>query len=78
MSHRPRKLQAPEIYDWEYIYKVAFETRPMDARKRFFERGEDPLEDIRLGQLGRTYIPVSLRPEGEKKKKYEDQYYPDV
>lgn len=77
-SHRRRHLQVPEIFDWEYIYKVAFETRPMDARKRFFERGEDPLEERRLVQMGAKYIPKALRPENELKRKYEERFFPDV
>jgi len=28
--------QHPEIYNWERIYKIKHDTRPQDARKRFF------------------------------------------
>lgn len=78
-SHRNHFLQAPEIYDWEYIYKVAFNTRPMDARKRFFELDQFPLEDRRMGdEMERRYIKKDRRPEGQEKKVFEDMYYPDV
>uniref|UniRef100_A0A8D8W351 28S ribosomal protein S30, mitochondrial n=1 Tax=Cacopsylla melanoneura TaxID=428564 RepID=A0A8D8W351_9HEMI len=76
-AHRNRYLEAPEIFDWEYIYKVAFETRPMDARKRFFERDEDPLEERPLYDTYK-YIPKPERPETEPKKRHEDQFYPEV
>ncbi|XP_026683176.1 uncharacterized protein LOC103514391 isoform X2 [Diaphorina citri] len=88
-ARRNRHKEPPEIYDWEYIYKVAFETRPMDARKRFFEQGLDPLEERRMGtgskdygytkeyQYDRRYIRKRDRVEGDKRK-YEETFYPDI
>ncbi|KAI5705039.1 hypothetical protein M8J76_003423 [Diaphorina citri] len=88
-ARRNRHKEPPEIYDWEYIYKVAFETRPMDARKRFFEQGLDPLEERRMGtgskdygytkeyQYDRRYIRKRDRAEGDKRK-YEETFYPDI
>ena len=42
MSCRPRDRLKDEIYMWEKIYKVQFQTRPMEARKRFFELNKYP------------------------------------
>ena len=42
MSCRPRNMLKDEIYAWEKIYKVRYQTRPMEARKRFFELDKYP------------------------------------
>lgn len=76
MSGRPRHRLVPEVYMWEWIYKIKFQTRPMDARRRFFELNEDPWAR-RMDEHTPRYIPKSLRPEGPKsRKKWEKTYWP--
>lgn len=77
-SRRPRhrKDLIPEVYLWEWIYKIKFNTRPLDARRRFFELNQDPW-DRKLSDHQPQYIPKSLRPEGPKsKKKWAKTYWP--
>ncbi|XP_050425346.1 28S ribosomal protein S30, mitochondrial [Adelges cooleyi] len=79
-SHRPRHHLEPEIYDWERIYKIKFETRQFEPRRRFFELDQDPLNERRLdGHLGH-YIPRKFRNENlrTRRKRFENTYYPDV
>lgn len=76
MSGRPRHRLEPEVYMWEWIYKIKFNTRPMDARRRFFELNQDPWAR-RLDQHQPRYIPKALRPDGPKsRKKWENTYWP--
>jgi len=75
-SNRPRHQLLPEIYDWERIYKVKFNTRPMDAKRRFFELGEDPFKR-RLDEHQYKYIPKNTRDPKNRKKCYKDTFYPD-
>ncbi|XP_037082643.1 uncharacterized protein LOC119103284 [Pollicipes pollicipes] len=60
MSNRPRHRLKDEIYLWERIYKVQFQTRPMEARKRFFELNQFP-GDRRLDEFVPRYVPRVLR-----------------
>jgi small subunit ribosomal protein S30 len=39
-SNRPRHMPKPEIYLWEKFFKIDFNTRPLDPRKRWFELGK--------------------------------------
>ncbi|XP_046685245.1 uncharacterized protein LOC124370984 [Homalodisca vitripennis] len=75
-SNRPRHRLDPEIYDWEYIYKIKFQTRPMDPKRRFFELGEDPFKR-RLDDRANCYIPKKLRDPENPKKKFKDMFWPD-
>lgn len=79
MSGRPRHRTdlAPEVYLWEWIYKIKFQTRPMDPRLRFFELNQDPW-DRRLDEHTPKYIPRIKRIGGyhDKKNKWEKTYYP--
>lgn len=79
-SHRPRHHLEPEIYDWERIYKIQFETRPFEARRRFFELGQDPLNERRLDDHLGYYIPRKFRNENlrTRRKRFEDTYYPNI
>lgn len=76
-SRRPRhrKDMIPEVYLWEWIYKIKFNTRPMDARRRFFELNQDPW-DRKLSDT-KIYVPKDIRPDGPKSKnKFAKQYWP--
>lgn len=76
MSNRNRYKEAPETYNWEKIYKIDHQTRPMDKKLRFFELGINPFKR-RLDEHRPQYIPRCLRPGGiYDKKKYKDTYYP--
>jgi len=75
-SHRPRHALAPEIYDWERIYKIENKKRVTDARKRFFEKFEDPLNDRKLNEHLPPYIRKNDRV--NKKIRYEEMFYPDA
>ena len=75
-SHRPRHKLAPEIYDWERIFKIENQMRPRDARKRFFETFQDPINDRILAEHRAVYIKKTLRV--SRKVKYENSFYPDV
>lgn len=79
MSGKPRHRvdRMPEVYLWEWIYKIKFNTRPMDARRRFFELNQDPW-DRRLDDHTPVYIPRSHRIGGyhDKKNKWEKTYWP--
>lgn len=79
-SHRPRHRLLPEIYDWEKIYKIQFETRQFEARRRFFELDQDPLNERRLDDHYGPYIQRKNRDKGRRirSKRFEDMYYPDV
>lgn len=72
-SNRLRHRPLPEIWDWEYIYKIRFKTRPMDARRRFFELWQNPWAR-RLDDHSKKYVPKAVRT--NKKEKFEPTYYP--
>lgn len=75
-SNRPRHLELPEIYMWEKIYKIDNKTRPMDAKRRFFELSINPWKRT-LDQYDKVYIPKAERPEGPKSKnKFRKTYFP--
>lgn len=79
MSGRPRHRvdKMPEVYMWEWIYKIKFNTRPMDARRRFFELNQDPWKR-RLDEHTPVYIPRNQRIGGyhDKKNKWRKTYWP--
>ncbi|XP_061400054.1 large ribosomal subunit protein mL65 [Musca vetustissima] len=75
-SNRPRHLPLPEIYMWEKIYKIDNKTRPLEAKRRFFELDINPWKRT-LDQYDKEYIPKAERPEGPKSKnKFRKTYYP--
>lgn len=75
-SNRPRHLEIPEIYNWEKIYKIDHNQRPMEPKRRFFELGINPWART-LDQHCREYIPKVVRPGGVKSKdKFKKHYYP--
>lgn len=76
-SNRPRHRLAYEVYDWEYIYKIKFETRFAEPRRRPFELNQDPTLK-RYDEHTRRYVPKAFRDPKEKKKKFETTYYPDI
>jgi len=79
-SHRPRHRLLPEVYDWERIYKIEHETRHFEARRRFFELDQDPLNERRLDDHYGPYIQRKDRDKGRRirKKRFDDMYYPDA
>lgn len=78
VSNRPRHRLVPEVYQWEKIYKIDHKTRPMDAKRRPFEFGEN-MYNRRLDEHALKYIPRAVRPGGPKSRpKFEATYYPNV
>lgn len=76
VSNRPRHLALPEIYLWEKIYKIDNKTRPLEAKRRYFELFVNPWKRT-LDQHQKEYISRKVRPEGPKsKKKWKPTYYP--
>lgn len=77
VSNRPRHDLLPEIYLWEKIYKIQFNTRFFEAKRRPFELGINSF-NRRLDEHLPTYIPKVLRPYPRSKKNFETTYYPKV
>ncbi|XP_023949445.2 28S ribosomal protein S30, mitochondrial [Bicyclus anynana] len=77
VSNRPKHNLIPEVYDWEKIYKIQFNTRFYEARRRPFELDINPFQR-RLDEHLPPYIPKVLRPYPKSKKKFETTYYPKV
>lgn len=78
LSRRPRHRHdlVPEVYLWEWIYKIKFNTRPVDPRRRFFELNEDPWKRG-LDEHTPEYIPKWERPGGIRSpNKWKKTYYP--
>lgn len=77
-ANRPRHRLAPEIYNWERIYKIDNQTMPMEPRRRFFEMPDmKPPCLRRMDEHRAKYIPKNLRPGGPKSRdKYEQSYWP--
>ncbi|GBP91739.1 28S ribosomal protein S30, mitochondrial [Eumeta japonica] len=59
MSNRPRHNLVPEMYHWEWIYKVLFNTRFFERKVRFFERNINPFAR-KLNDHLPPYIPKQL------------------
>ncbi|XP_055716610.1 39S ribosomal protein S30, mitochondrial [Phlebotomus papatasi] len=77
MSNRPKHHQIPEIQNWEKIYQIDHDKRPMDARRKFFQLNVNPFRR-RLNEHMPRYIPKPLRPGGPKSKdKFVKEWYPD-
>ncbi|PZC79902.1 hypothetical protein B5X24_HaOG215666 [Helicoverpa armigera] len=77
VSNRPKHLLIPEIYQWEQIYKIKFNTRFFEKRRRPFELGISPF-NRRLDEHLPPYIPKVLRPYPRSRKKFETTYYPKI
>lgn len=77
VSNRPKHNLLPEIYLWEKIYKIKFNTRFFEAKRRPFEWGINPF-NRRLDEHLPPYIPKVLRPYPRSRKKFETTYYPKV
>lgn len=77
VSNRPKHYLTPEIYHWEYIYKIQHKTRFFEAKRRPFELGINPFQR-KLNEHLPPYIPKVLRPYPKCRKKFETTYYPDV
>lgn len=76
MSNRPRHRLVPEVYQWEQIYKINHNTKPLARRLRFFELGINPFAR-KLNEHQPKYIPRHLRARGpHDKKRFEATYYP--
>lgn len=77
-SNRPRHRLEPEVYQWEKFYKIDNPTRPMEAKRRPFELGEN-MYRRRMDEHALKYIPRKVRPDGPKSKpRFEATYYPNV
>ncbi|XP_058823399.1 large ribosomal subunit protein mL65 [Topomyia yanbarensis] len=77
-SNRPRHRPDPELYQWEKIYKVDHNTRPMEAKRRPFELNQN-MYKRRMDEHALKYIPRKVRPNGPKSlPKFEATYYPNV
>lgn len=77
VANRPRHFLLPETYMWEDIYKIKFNTRFFEAKRRPFELDINPF-NRRLDEHLPPYIPKVLRPYPRSKKKFETTYYPKV
>lgn len=77
VSNRPKHLLLPEVYLWEKIYKIKFNTRFFEPKRRPFELDINPYRR-RLDEHLPPYIPKALRPYPKSKKKFETTYYPKV
>lgn len=76
VSNRPRARLTPEIYNWEKIYKIDHDTKPMEPKRRFFELSINPFRR-RLNEHMPEYIPRHKRARGPwDKKKWDATYYP--
>lgn len=76
MSNRPRHRLVPEVYQWEKIYKIDNNTKPLNRRLRFFELGINPFSR-RLNEHQPKYIPRHLRARGPHDKKiWAPTYWP--
>jgi hypothetical protein len=45
-SNRPRTIPRPEIFAWEKIFKIDFNSRFRDGRKRWFDLQKNPNPSI--------------------------------
>ncbi|KAJ8714549.1 hypothetical protein PYW07_002774 [Mythimna separata] len=77
VANRPRHELLPETYLWEKIYKIKFNTRFFEAKRRPFELGINPF-NRRLDEHLPPYIPKALRPYPRSRKTFETTYYPKV
>ncbi|XP_026741213.1 28S ribosomal protein S30, mitochondrial [Trichoplusia ni] len=77
VANRPKHFLLPEVYLWEKIYKIRFNTRFFEAKRRPFEKNVNPF-NRRLDDHLPPYIPKVLRQYPRSKKKFETTYYPKV
>lgn len=77
VSNRPKHYLLPEVYQWERIYKIYFNTRFQEPKRRPFELDKNPF-NRRLDDHLPPYIPKVLRPYPKCRKKFENTYYPNV
>lgn len=73
-SNRQRHLEIPEIFLWEKLYKIDNKTRPMEAKRRFFEKNINPWRR-RLNEYDDAFVPKALRL-NEQKNKFIKKFYP--
>lgn len=78
VSNKPRHKLPYEVYNWEKIYMIDHNTRPLAAKRRPFQLRYNPY-DKHLNAHSPKYLPKALRPDGPKsKQKRENTYYPDI
>ncbi|XP_045450072.1 28S ribosomal protein S30, mitochondrial [Melitaea cinxia] len=77
VANVPKHNLLPELYLWEKIYKIKFNTRFFEAKRKPFEYDINPFKR-RLDEHLPPYIPKVLRPYPRSKKKFETTYYPKV
>ncbi|XP_077298426.1 mitochondrial ribosomal protein S30 [Arctopsyche grandis] len=76
VSNRPRHKLIPEIYDWEYLYKINHEVRFMDAKRRPFELKQNAFAR-KLNDHIPKYIPKVLRTGRNYKRAWQRSFYPE-
>ncbi|XP_065200688.1 large ribosomal subunit protein mL65 [Planococcus citri] len=76
-SHRPSHRLPPEIYDWERIYKIENKRRVLDARKKFWEKFLDPINDRKMYEY-EQYVPKKFRDPAKMKQRYADHHFPNA
>lgn len=78
VSNKPRHKVPYEVYNWEKIYMIDHNTRPLMARRRPFQLRYNPY-DKHLNAHSPKYLPKALRPDGPKSKQRRERvYYPDI
>lgn len=77
VANRPKHFLPPETYLWEKIFKIQFNLRFHEKKRRPFELDINPYKR-RLNEHLPPYIPKLLRKYPRSKKKFENTYYPDV
>ncbi|XP_031838818.1 mitochondrial ribosomal protein S30 [Nomia melanderi] len=79
MTNRPRHLRVPEIPDWQKIYMIKHNTRPLEKRRDPWQFGFKPSQR-RLDDHTPVYIPRCLRLHPNKRKigRWAKTYYPDA
>jgi len=71
-----KHLPDPEYWNWEWIYKIRFKTRPNEARRRPFELWQNPWK-TKFADLQPKYVPKVLRENPkDRRQKWKKTYYP--
>lgn len=76
VSNRPRHRLVPEIYGWEYLYKINHQTRPMEAKRRPFELKQNAFAR-KLNDHTPRYVPKNLRMGRNSTRTWERTFYPE-
>ncbi|XP_076620964.1 mitochondrial ribosomal protein S30 [Colletes latitarsis] len=79
MSNRPRHYKIPEIANWQKIYMIDHNTRPLDKKRDPWQFGYKPMRR-RLDDHLPIYVPKCLRENPKKRSvgRWAKTYYPDA